>query len=497
METKVERLDDNKVKVSCTIPAETVDTLFKTAVKETNKKQRVPGFRPGKAPRNVLESALGKDYFATMVTEGILNEIAPTVIDEQDIVFLGDPEFAEVDLAVEGQDFTFECTGEVKPVCTISSSEPVSIELPPTQATDDEIDKQVDVLREYYVLYEDLDRASQMGDTVFADIECSIDGEPLKGISGPDHQIELGSQMMPDGFDEGLVGVKPGDEVEYEFSVEDDPMGVVDSSDVVHVKAKVNRVTEKVLPELTDEWVKETCSYADVAELRSRIASSIVSQKAEMLSRLKEDACAAALAERLQGEPSEAFIESTTAEMLRAFFSQLQQQGMSLEQYCINAGISPEQLREDITDQAEGRARENLALDALADALGFEVTADDVRNEFRSTGMENAMEIMESWRKNGRLSVIRESIRRSRATDWLLNTAMVSYLDADEAAAKAEAKAEEKAAAKAAKAGKDTSDDQPQLEKMTVAQLKELAAEKGVDLKGISKKADIIAAIRG
>ena len=157
MQTSAERLENNVVEVSVTIDAKAVDKAIADTYKELAKKYRFPGFRPGKAPRPVIDNNIGKDAVLGQATEALVNEAAPKVLEAEDIVAIGDPNFADVQPVVAGEDFSFKVRYTVRPELTLSSYEPVEITLPSEEATEAEITAQIDTFRGYLGKYEDIE----------------------------------------------------------------------------------------------------------------------------------------------------------------------------------------------------------------------------------------------------------------------------------------------------------------------------------------------------
>ena len=152
METKVELLEDNRAKVTVTIDAATVADSIKKQYKKVANQYTIPGFRKGKAPRPVIDSALGKDYVRATVTDDLVNGNYPLAIDESGIYPVGQPDFGEetMDLVEDGKDYTFVFEIGTKPTPTLSSYDPVEIEMPADKATDEQIEAEIDALLEHY-----------------------------------------------------------------------------------------------------------------------------------------------------------------------------------------------------------------------------------------------------------------------------------------------------------------------------------------------------------
>ncbi len=456
--TQIERLDENKVKFDITVSKEEVASYFKSTYREVAKKNRVPGFRPGKAPRSVLDTTFGKDYFVAQATDAIVNAYYPTVVDDENFISFGDPEMEINELAKEGEDYSFTFTVEVKPEFELSDYEPVAIELESTEASEAEIDEQIETFRNYYMTYEVVEakRGLKKGDVAQLALECSSDGEPIPSMTTDIEPYEVGKGDMPDSFDEGITGMKADETREFDFDVKNDSLGVLASSGTIHCKAALHAISKKVLPEVTDEWVKTTLSYESVAELRERLATMVSSRKQSMQEQQKSFLMLEKLAERLQGEPSENVIAEAERKNYQDFFQALQRQGATLDVYLQQMGITPEQYRKDMHEQAILAARENLALDAVVRHFALEATDEEIADAFREAALDPEISIKE-WREQGRLAYLREGFSRDKAAKWLQENAKIEIVDPKKKPAEKKSAAKKVAAKVEGEAAEETS----------------------------------------
>lgn len=457
METKVEALEGNRVKVSVTIDAKQVDSRIKQAYAQAAKKYNFPGFRKGKAPRPVIDNALGKDYIAATVSDDLVNETYPVAIDDSDIYPVGNPKFDEegMDLVANGKDFSFSFEVEVKPEFELSSYEPVEIELPGEEATDEEIEDQIEHFREHYFTFKDAPANTK----VKVDSELTIamkstddKGEAIESLSTEERPYTMGAGLLPEEFEEKLVGLKKGQTAEFDLDMPANPpvllRALKDKTEKIHFDVEVKAVRKKILPEVTDEWVKETLGFENVEELRTRLAESLTAQKKSMLPGLKERACLNKLIERMDVEVPAAMAEAAEANLLQELFQQLQASGMSFDAYLQQMGLKAENFKDDIKLQAADNVKQDLALDAWARHFDMQVSDADVTMEFVKSGVEDPAALEEDWRKNGQLHMVREGVLRTKAVTDLMDKAVVTEVQpkaADEKSAKKTAKKAAKA----------------------------------------------------
>ncbi len=446
METKVEQLEGNRVKVTVTIDDKTITERIKKQYKQVATQYTIPGFRKGKAPRPVIDSALGKDYVRAVVTDNIVNESYPVAVDQTGIYPVGKPDFAEedMDLVEDGKVFVFDFEVDIKPTPELSNYDAVEIELPSDKATDEQIDEEINALLEHYQDIVAAPANTKVKQDQFVDLKITATddkGENVPSITTDSMQYKIGSGLFPETFDAEIIGLKKGDTKQFTIPVPSDATAMtaalMGKSAEINFDVEVLVVKKQKLPKLTDEWVKEKIGVETVEDLRKEVAEEIESTLGNALPHMKENRVLDKLAERLKGEIPAGLIEENETTLLQDFFNQLQRGGLTLDMYLQQQGITSAQFSEDVKHQAEDMAKQDLALDAYAAHAGLEATDEDVLEEFKKAGASDPENLMNEWRKNGQMYLLRQGILRQKAALELVEKAVVS-----------EEKPEEKKAAK-------------------------------------------------
>ena len=419
---------DAKLTATVTVDAADVDAAIKKAYKDAAKKYRFPGFRPGKAPRPVVDSMLGAEATLAQATNDIIGGNEAAVLNELDIVPVKEGDYKDIEIAKDHEDYTYTVEFTLRPACELSSYEPVEIEMPPAEVTEAEIDQQVDMLMGYHATFEDIeDRAVEADDYVTADLE---DVKGAEQFAGEGRLLAMGNDTLPKEFDEALLGAKIGDEKEISWKPGED-------EDECTVKVTVKGIKVRKTPELTDEFAKENFGFDDIAAMRDAIKLELEQDKTAKLPGLKENRAVAKLAERLQlDKMDEDYEKSVFNELGQNFLQNLAQRGMTLDAWLQANGISSDQFISDLHQQANDVARESLALDSLAKHLDVQVNDDDVTEEFKNAGVEDVEASKAEFVSDGRMPAVRDSIRRSKAVDWLVENAKVTEVDEAAEAAK-------------------------------------------------------------
>lgn len=428
------REEDGKTQVAIELTEQEVkkhiDSFFKDLAKN-----RIPGFRPGKAPRKVLERNFGgHEAIYAEITSDMVNEVLPLALDSKDVIFIDDPKLVDekVESVEDGKPYTFEVYGEVAPKLTLTSVEPVEIEMPPATATDEEIEAQLESLRDYYYEFEEVHRAAEEGDYVMMSIDAKADGVAVDALNSPSRLVELGSDALPKELTDQVLGMKKDETKEFDFEVAEDDEQLADfKGKTIHAEVTVSKVQTKELPTLDEEFAKRI-GFDTLEQTREEIANQINTQRERQLPELKERRCVEALAKRIEGEIPESYINYSRDEVLREFFNNLQSAGITFDQFLAQRGISADEFRADLDDEAKENAEQSLALDALFEARGMELTDADIDEQFQV--VDDPAAARKSWEESGRMSLLREGIRRSKAAQWLIDNAIVTEEVAKEGA---------------------------------------------------------------
>ena len=396
MKTQIEALQDNQVKLTVTVEAADVDARINKTYKDFAKKYRFPGFRPGKAPRPIIDNALGAQAVVATVTEELVNETYPLAVDAEDLFVVGRPEFTDEDLIVkEHEDLVYDVVVSVSPEFELSSYEPVEVKLPAEEATQKEIDDQLEQLREYYYDFKDAPANTKVKDGSFLDMNVKAtdaEGAEIESLSAEGRIYEIGKGIFPAAFDAEIMGLKKGESKQFTVDMAAEPsmmgQGLGDKAGEVSFDVTVNVLKKKILPEVDEKFATETLGFKSLEDLMDNVKTSISNQKKDMLPRLKETECLYALQERLEGEVPDNIVEEEERMLLQSFFQQLQQQGLTFDFYLQSQGLTSDQFKEDIKKQARDVATQDAALDAWARHADYTITDEEILRGVREVRRE-------------------------------------------------------------------------------------------------------------
>lgn len=447
METTVERLEGNLVRVSVTVPASDVDAAIEKAYRNVSSKLRIPGFRAGKAPRPIIDSHVGPEAVLAEAQDELVQAAYTTAVDAEGVRPVESPDMGELDAIVPGEPFTFVAEIAVRPELPLTSLDDLVIYAGPSKTTDAEIDAQINHTRERFATLETVDRPAQADDFVLLSFVGTADGETYDGNTVDKYLYEMNHGLMPEEFDATLVGTSAGDEVISEFLIPDTSSNPEFVGKQARFEITVHEVKAKVMPDLDDALAASVGGFDTLEEMRDDIRKKLDESKATGHARRVEMLAREMLAGRLEGEIPEVMIKSRASTMTRDFFESLEERGISLPDYVQTTGVQVEQIQSDIAVQAATRVKEELALESLFRAKGMHVTEEDFTQallELAGGDADGIERMRENLVEAGVTPIVKESIVHQKALEWLLANVDVR----EEEAAAPEDKKAKKAAPK-------------------------------------------------
>ena len=429
MQTSIEHLGEGTVRLTITVPATDVDRHVDAAYARIGAKLRIPGFRPGKAPRPVIDTHVGRDAVLAEAQEEIVSDFYGRAISAEDLRTYGQPDVGELDLVEPGADYTYTAEVHLRPELTLTSADGFAITVPPQKSSDREIDAQIEHTRERFATLEVVDRPVEDGDFALISFVGTVDGEEYEGNRVDRYMYELGRGMMPAEFDQAIIGTAPGGSAVAEFTIPEESSVEEYVGKTARFEIEVHEVKAKVLPALDDEFAASVGGFDSFEEYRDDVRSKLDAAKAAGHPHKVEVEALKALVERLEGEVPQEMVDSRAASMTREFFENLDSRGITLQQYVDATGVTPEQIQADLKVQAAERVKEELALEALFRARGFELTDADLDEavlELVGGDEVEAMSMRASLEQNGALPILREQVVHRRALNWLLDNVAIT-----------------------------------------------------------------------
>jgi len=416
MKSTVEPLEGNKVKVSIEVGESEFDQEVDAAFKRIAREVRIPGFRPGKAPRRILEARVGTEAARADALQHALPEYYAKAVTEHEVDVIAAPEIDITSGETEG-DVVFDAVVEIRPQITVGGYANLRVTIDSPEVTDEEIDHRIDHLREQFAEYVTVSREAREGDQVTIDISGSQDGEQMSGLTAEDYRYIVGSGNVVPELDTELTGSKVGDILQF---TADHPQP---DEDPVDFRVRVKDVAEQKRPEADDAWAEEASQFPTIEELRADTRRRMEMVKKVQAQMAIQEKTGDALADLVDTEIPEPLVDAEVQNRIQDLAMRLQAQGMDLGQYLAATGNDQEAFVAELRDTATQAVKVDLALRAVAEAESTEVTDDDLEEEFASIAErvgQKPEQVREQFERNEQVPLVRSDIRKRKALEWLL-----------------------------------------------------------------------------
>ena len=393
MSVQVEKLEKNMAKLTVEVPAEDVEKAIQGAYQKTKKSINIPGFRKGKAPRQLIEKMYGKEVFYSDAVDAMLPKAYSDAVEECGEEIVSYPKIDVVQIE-SGKPFIFTAEVAVKPTVTLGEYKGIQVEKAPIEVTDEEIEAQVNKEREANsrtVTVED--RAVQKGDIATIDFEGFVDGVAFDGGKGENYDLEIGSNTFIPGFEDQLVGAEIGKELDVNVTFPEEYGAKELAGKEAVFKCKVNGIKVKELPEADDEFAQEVSEFDTLDEYKADIKAKLLKDKEDEAKRAKEDAVIGKIVENATMDIPDAMVEYQTQQMLDDFGRRMQSQGLSLEQYFQFTGMTEADYKEQMKPRALQNIQSRLVLEAVAEAEKLEATEEDLEKEYAKMAEQYKLDV--------------------------------------------------------------------------------------------------------
>ncbi len=361
--------------ISFEVAESELESAKNAAARKISQEVKIRGFRPGKAPRAIVEATVGAERLRSEAIDEMLPQKVGEVLNELEIEPATSPALESIEDSLTGVKVEVKVTTwpDLDDVPEIHDR---VVEVGAVEVTDDELESQIDRFREQFATVEEVKRAAQLGDYVSMDISATKDGEDVPEAAAAGLLYEVGSGGLIAALDESLVGAAAEDVVGFEGPL---PDGFGDKAgQEVTYSVTVNDVRQQMLPEVTDEWVSETTEFESVDELRSTLLDQMSDMKRRSVAGSFQDKALDQLVDEVVVELPEALVRAEMDEVFHRFSHRLEEQEISLEDYFRVTGIEQEAFISDLESQAERSLKTRLLLEAIIDLEGFEVGEDEM-----------------------------------------------------------------------------------------------------------------------
>ena len=428
MKAELLKREGNKVTLKITVENDKFEAAITKAYNKNKGKYNIPGFRKGKAPKQVIESQYGKGVFYNDAIEILFPEVYPTAIDELNIDPIDRPDL-DVEEISKDNGLVMVINVEVKPEFELGSYKGIEISKVENNVTDEEVEASLQemVNRNARILSVE-GKAIESGDTAVIDFEGFDNGVAFEGGKGENHNLVIGSNSFIPGFEDQLIGKKAGEEVEVNVTFPEQYHAEHLAGKPVVFKVKVNDVKVKEVPALDDEFAKDASEFDTLEELRADVKAKLEKDAQNRADAEMRNALVEKVSANTEVEVPNAMVEAQVENMLMELNYQLQFQGLNLQQLLEMTGRSVDELKAERRADAEKLVKSSLVLEAIAKAENVEVNDEEFNAELEKMASMYNMEAdkLKASLRDMDIEDIKGQIKIRKTIDLLVNNATIA-----------------------------------------------------------------------
>ena len=375
-------VETNKYELEIEISAEDFEAAIEKAYLKARKNIAMPGFRKGKAPRKLIEKEYGEQVFFEDAVNLLYAPVVNGAVEESGLELVTRPEVEVTEISKENG-VKLKATCITKPEVEVKDYKGIEVEKVVNPVTDEDINKQVDALREKNVTVETVDdRAAENGDDVVIDFEGFKDDVAFEGGKAEDFTLSLGSGQFIPGFEDQIVGHNAGEDFDINVTFPDEYQVKELAGAPAVFKIKLKSISKKVMPELDDDMVKDSTEFDTVDEYKADVKKKLEEANEKHADSEVEAKIFDKVIENMTAEIPQVMFDNRVNEMIGELEQRLAPQGISLDLYMQYTGQTIDTVKKAYAEQAEKQVKLRLALEKIAKLENIEVTEDELKAEF-------------------------------------------------------------------------------------------------------------------
>ncbi|GGQ78548.1 trigger factor [Couchioplanes azureus] len=413
MKSTVETLSPTRVRLAIEVPFDELKPSLQKAYREIGSQVQIPGFRRGKIPPAVIDQRVGRGAVLNEAVQEAIPQQILAAVREHEVKTLGRPE-VEITEFADNEPLKFTAEVDVRPEITIPDLSTIKVEVPALEIGDNEIDEQINGLRERFATLKTVDRPAAEGDYVQLDLKATVDGEEVPGGSATNISHEVGSKQLLPGLDEVLVGLSADAQTTFTTQLVGGDFAGRDAE----VAVTVRTVKDKQLPEIDDEFAQMASEFDTLEELRADLKERLTKvKKVEQIYAARDEALKQLVAAADIPAP-EGVVKEEVEGRKQAMTDQLERIGATLEDYLASEEKTEEQIDTELTEAAAEGVKIQLLLDTIADAEDIQVSDDEFGHEIVHRAQRAQMQPQQYYDqlvRSGAAAAVFGDVRRGKA----------------------------------------------------------------------------------
>ena len=424
MKASWEKTENNQGVLTVEVDGETVEKALNQAFRKVVKRVTVPGFRKGKVPRAIFERRFGVEVLYEDALDILLPDAYASAVKETGIEPVDRPEI-EIEQMEKGKPLIFKATVTVKPEVKLGEYKGLEVPKKDFEVKPEDVDAELEAMRKRQGQLEAVeDGTVEKGDRVIIDFEGTIDGKPFEGGKADGFSLEVGSGRMIPGFEDQLIGMKPGEEKTITVTFPEDYHVKELSGKEASFRIKLHEIKRLRLPELDDEFAQDVSEFDTLEELKKDIENKLKERAKREEEEYRRNQLVEMAAANAEIDLPPVMVEREIDHMLEHFEQHLRFQGMNLEMYKQFSGKDDKDLREEFREEAEKKVRANLVLEAIAKEENLEVTDEEIDEELEKLAEQlnqSKDEVRRLLEERDGLEGIKNQLLTRKAVDLLVS----------------------------------------------------------------------------
>lgn len=418
------QVETNKYELEIEVSAEAFEEALQRSYLKNKAKITINGFRPGKAPRKIIEKEYGEEVFFEDAVNDVYGPAIEEAVKEAELTLVAAPD-VEVTEVSKAAGVKFKATCNTKPVVDIKDYKGITVKKTVNAVTDEAVEHEIGHMLEKNSRTISVDdRAAENGDDVVIDFEGFKDGVAFDGGKAEKFTLKLGSGQFIPGFEDQVVGHNIGDEFDINVTFPEDYQAKELAGAPVVFKIKLHEIKTTELPELDDDFVKDTSDFNTVDELRADVRKHLEEDAEKQADNEVETAILDAVISKLEGEIPEVMYENKVNDMIEDLSQRLAQQGIQLDMYLKFTGMTMDSLKTTYREQAEKQVKLRLALEKVVELEAIEPTEEEIEQEFAHIGEHYNMPV-ETVKQYINAEDIKLDVAVGKAVDLIKESAVI------------------------------------------------------------------------
>jgi len=423
VKVEIEKQKENEVKLKIEMDKVEVNNHLDKVYTDTSYQVKIPGFRKGRVPKNILNLHLSKEYFYEKTAEKLIPDSYLEAVKKTNIQPIDQPEIKVIQIE-EDKPFIFEATVQVKPEVKLGSFDKIIIQKEDIKVTDGDVKNEITRIRENLAKLKVVkDRKAKKSDFLVINSQGYIDEKEIEGSKVEKQIIQLGENIPPE-FNHQLIGCSAGDEKEIKILVPEDAKDKKISGKEIKYKVKIVEIKEKELPELNEDFLKTVGNYKTVDEFNKDIKDKLEKQMEMVNNNNYEHKLLEKITEICEVKVPKVLIEREVEYMMKTLEDDLKSKDLSLQDYYKSIKTDEEKVKKEYEIVAEKRIKQELVLDEISQVEKIQVTDKEVKDRIKTIAKEmkqDPLKVEATFKKNNNLDGVKESIKREKIISFLNN----------------------------------------------------------------------------